>query len=95
MEHNETIRDQTGIARQRVMAHLFVGAGLTLFYAFTRGTTWQGSATLHTVMEAIATLLLLSVLAWLREQRLGDAGRIGERPVYPFAGALGEKAYAQ
>jgi PAS domain S-box-containing protein len=144
------------VARQRVMAYLFIGAGLTFWYAVMRGTPWHGSATLHTVMEAVATLLaltvgamalvryyskknntflligtgflgtafldgyhavvtstafvpymptdlphllpwswiasrqflsvflFLSIVFWLREQRLGDAGRISERAVYLF-----------
>jgi len=125
-----------------------------------RGTTWHGSATLHTVMEAVATLLaltvgamalvrfyskknntflfigagflgtafldgyhaivtsaafkpfmpsdlphlipwswvasrlflsvflFLSLIAWLREQRLGESGQISEISVYLFAGAF-------
>ena len=160
MEKNEPTRDQTGVVRQRVIAYLFVGAGLTLCYAVIRGTTWNGSATLHTVMEAVATLLaltvgamalvrfyskknntflfigagflgtafldgyhaivtsaafkpfmpsdlphlipwswvasrlflsvflFLSLIAWLREQRLGESGQISERSVYLFAGAF-------
>ena len=160
MEKNEPTRDQTGVVRQRVIAYLFVGAGLTLCYAVIRGTTWHGSATLHTVMEAVATLLaltvgamalvrfyskknntflfigagflgtafldgyhaivtsaafkpfmpsdlphlipwswvasrlflsvflFLSLIAWLREQRLGESGQISERSVYLFAGAF-------
>ena len=126
-------------------------------YAVTRGSTWIGSAQLHTVMESIATLLamivgamplvrfyakqnntflfigtgflgtafldgyhaivtsaffkpfmpsdlpalipwswvasrqflsiliFLSIIAWLREQRLGEAGRVREKTVYVFA----------
>jgi len=160
LEKNEPTRDQTGVVRQRVIAYLFVGAGLTLCYAVIRGTTWHGSATLHTVMEAVATLLaltvgamalvrfyskknntflfigagflgtafldgyhaivtsaafkpfmpsdlphlipwswvasrlflsvflVLSLIAWLREQRLGESGQISERSVYLFAGAF-------
>jgi PAS domain S-box-containing protein len=160
LEKNEPTRDQTGVVRQRVIAYLFVGAGLTLCYAVIRGTTWHGSATLHTVMEAVATLLaltvgamalvrfyskknntflfigagflgtafldgyhaivtsaafkpfmpsdlphlipwswvasrlflsvflFLSLIAWLREQRLGESGQISERSVYLFAGAF-------
>ena len=125
-----------------------------------RGTTWHGSATVHTVMEAVATLLaltvgamalvrfyskknntflfigagflgtafldgyhaivtsaafkpfmpsdlphlipwswvasrlflsvflFLSLIAWLREQRLGESGQISEISVYLFAGAF-------
>jgi hypothetical protein len=63
MEKNEPVRDQAGTARRRVIAYLCVGAGLTLGYAFMRGVTWHGSATLHTVMEAVATLLALTVAA--------------------------------
>lgn len=40
---------------------MFIGLGLTLGYAFLRGASWHGSATLHTVMEAVATLLALTV----------------------------------
>jgi len=144
-------------ARRRMAAYWIVGLGLVLGYAVTRGSTWTGSAQLHTVMEAVATLLavivgamalvrfyakknntflfigtgflgsafldgyhtivtsvffkpfmpsdlpalipwswvasrqflsilmLLSVLAWRREQRLGESGRISEKIVYVFA----------
>ena len=143
-------------ARRRVAAYWIVGLGLVLGYAVTRGSTWIGSAQLHTVMEAVATLLamivgamalvrfyakknntflfigtgflgtafldgyhaivtsaffkpfmpsdlpalipwswvasrqflsilmFLSVLAWLREQKLGEAGRVSEKAVYVF-----------
>jgi len=167
LEKNEPTRDQTGVVRQRVIAYLFVGAGLTLCYAVMRGTTWHSSATLHTVVEAVATLLaltvgamalvrfyskknntflfigagflgtafldgyhafvtstafkpfipseelpaliswswvasrlflsvflFLSLLAWLREHRLGDAGRVGEKTVYLFAGAFALVSFA-
>lgn len=144
-------------ARRRMAAYCIVGLGLVLGYATMRGSTWTGSAQLHTVMEAVATLLaviigamalvrfyakknntflfigtgflgtafldgyhtivtsaffrpfmpsdlpalipwswvasrqflsilmFLSVLAWLREQRLGESGRISEKTVYVFA----------
>ena len=134
-----------------------VGLGLMLGYAAMRGSIWTGGAQLHTVMEAVATLLalivgamalvrfyakenntflfigtgflgtafldgyhaivtsaffkpfmpsdlpalipwswvasrqflsifmILSILAWLREQKLGESGRIRENTVYVFA----------
>ena len=146
--------------RGRVAAYWAVGLGLTLAYGLLRGSTWRGSADLHTHMEAVATvlalvvgvmalvrfyakknntflfvgtgflgtacldgyhalvtshyfkaylpsdlpslipwswvasrfflaaLMYLSYLAWTRERRLGGNGRIGERTVHLFAGAL-------
>lgn len=146
--------------RGRVAAYWAVGLGLTLAYGLLRGSTWRGSADLHTHMEAVATvlalvvgvmalvrfyaqknntflfvgtgflgtacldgyhalvtshyfkaylpsdlpslipwswvasrfflaaLMYLSYLAWTRERRLGGNGRIGERSVHLFAGAL-------
>jgi len=160
MMNNENVRKQTDVNRQRIITYLSVGIGLTLCYVALRGTNWHGSTTLHTVMEAVSTLLalivgvmalvrfyskknntflfigsgflgtafldgyhtivtsvafqpfmpsdlpslipwswiasrqflsiflFLSVLAWLREQRLGEAGRINEKAVYVFAGAF-------
>ncbi len=148
------------VAKKRVLAYWLVGGGLTLGYAMMRGSSWQGSAQLHTYMEGLATLLALMVgamalvrfysqknntflfvgaaflgtgfldgyhalvtshyfkaylpsdlpalipwswvasrmflamlmylswLAWTREERLGEAGRIDERSVYLFTGAL-------
>ena len=55
------IGTQVNNIRHRIAVYLLVGAGLTLVYAFLRGTSWHGSATLHTVMEAMATLLALVV----------------------------------
>ena len=144
-------------ARRRMATYWTVGLGLALGYAATRGSNWTGSAQLHTVMEAVSTLLaliigtmalvrfyarknntflligsgflgtafldgyhtivtsaffrpfmpsdlpalipwswvasrqflaifmFLSVLVWLREQKLGEPGRISERMVYVFA----------
>ena len=43
------------------MAYLSVGASLALGYAFMRGTAWHSSATLHTLMEAVSSLLALTV----------------------------------
>ncbi len=146
--------------KRRVLGYWLVGGGLTIGYAMTRGSGWQGSAQLHTFMEGLATLLALMVgvmalvrfyskknntflfigtaflgtgfldgyhalvtsqyfkvylpsdlpalipwswvasrwflavliylsyLAWTRENRLGEAGRINERTVYLFTGAL-------
>ena len=136
---------------------MIVGLGLVLGYAATRGSIWTGGAQLHTVMEAVATLLamivgamalarfyakrnntflfigtgflgtafldgyhaiatslffkpfmpsdmptlipwswvasrqflsilmVLSLLAWLREHRLGKAGRFSDKTIYAFA----------
>ena len=61
IELNGSLQDLAGTARRRVIAYLGVGIGLTLVYAFLRGTPWHGSATLHTAMEAVATLLALTV----------------------------------
>jgi PAS domain S-box-containing protein len=145
------------VARRRAVTYWVVGLGLTLGYAVTRGSAWQGGVQLHTLMETVATLLaatvgamalvrfytkkdntflliavgflgtafldgyhavvtstafrpympsdlpslipwswvasrqflsifmFLSWLAWLREDRLGEAGRIREKAVYLFA----------
>ena len=45
----------------RLFTYLSIGAGLTLFYAYMRGSTWHGSGQLHTLMEVAATLLALIV----------------------------------
>ena len=146
----------TNVGR-RITAYWIIGLGLMLGYAATRGSIWIGGAQLHTVMEAVSTLLamivgtmalvrfyakknntflfigtgflgtsfldgyhaivtsaffkplmpsdlpalipwswvasrqflsifmFLSILAWLREQRLGESSRISERTVYVFA----------
>ena len=148
------------IAKRRVLGYWLVAIGLTVGYVMMRGSGWQGSTQLHTLMEGIATLLAsivgamslvrfyskknntflfigtgflgtalldgyhaavtsaffasylpselsslipwswvasrlflsvllcLSWLAWIREQRLGEAGRISERSVYLVAGGL-------
>jgi hypothetical protein len=144
------------LATRRIVTYAAVGLGLTLGFALLHGHSWRGSAHLHTVMEAVATLLallvaamalvrfyskkdgtflligtgflgtafldgyhtvvtsaffrpympsdlpslipwswvasrqflailmVLSWLAWRREQRLGEAGRVGEGTVYLF-----------
>ncbi len=144
-------------ARRRMATYWIVGLGLILGYAATRGSIWNGGAQLHTVMEAVSTLLalivgtmalvrfyakknntflligtgflgtafldgyhaivtsaffkpfmpsdlpalipwswvasrqflsifmFLSILAWLREQKLGQSGRINAKTVYIFA----------
>ena len=160
--NQEKIRSTSEIrlATRRATTYWAIGVGLILFYVVLRGSTWQGSAHLHTIMEAVATnlalmvgvmalvryyskknntflfigaaflgtacldgyhtvvtseffapylpsdlpslipwswvasrlylsvLLFLSYIAWRREQRLGDAGRISERSVYWFTGTL-------
>ena len=144
-------------ARRRIATYWIVGLGLILGYAATRGSNWIGGAQLHTVMEAVSTLLalivgalalvrfyaknsntflligsgflgtafldgyhtivtsaffkpfmpsdlpalipwswvasrqflpifmFLSILVWVREQKLGEQGRISEKVVYVFA----------
>lgn len=47
--------------RRRVLSYWLVGVGLALSYLFFRGAEWQGSAQLHTLMEALATLLAFIV----------------------------------
>lgn len=141
-------------------SYWIVGGALAIGYAMMRGSDWQGSAQLHTLMEGIATLLALMVgvmslvrfyskqnntflfigtgflgtslfdgyhaivtssffapylpsdlpslipwswvasrlflsillsfswVAWTREQRLGEAGRISQRMVYLITGLL-------
>lgn len=49
------------ISQHRATTYLATGLGLTLCYALLRGSDWQGGATLHTVMEAMATLLAFVV----------------------------------
>jgi PAS domain S-box-containing protein len=48
-------------ALRRVMSYWLVGAGLTLSYLSLRGSAWQGSIQLHTLMEALATVLALTI----------------------------------
>ncbi len=57
----EALQDQTNLVRYRIAIYVVVGLGLMASYAFLRGVTWQGSATLHVVMEAVSTLLALIV----------------------------------
>lgn len=47
--------------RHRIITYLTVGVGLSVSYFLLRGTTWSGSMQLHTLMEAVATLLALTV----------------------------------
>jgi len=144
----------------RASSYAVVAVGLTVGFLLGHGSGWRGSAELHTLMEAVATLLalligamalvryyskksntflfigagflgtafldgyhavvtsaffrpfmpsdlpslipwswvasrqflavfmLLSWLAWSRQARLGDAGRIGEGTVYAFSAAF-------
>ena len=51
----------TAIPRKRAFVYIAVAIGLTLGYIAFRGHEWQGSVQLHTVMEAIATLLAATV----------------------------------
>ncbi len=62
-------------ARTRIVAYWVLGLGLILAYALLRGSTWQGSAYLHTVMEAVATVLALfvGIMALVRHYSRGDS----------------------
>ena len=56
-----TRQQPNGTAKNRVVTYWVVGIFLTLAYALMRGSAWQGSTQIHTVMEAIATILALVV----------------------------------
>ncbi len=45
----------------RVVTYLIIGVGLTIGFVLLRDTTWVGNEQLHTLMEALATLLALVV----------------------------------
>jgi len=47
--------------RTRATVYTVTAVGLTLGYTPLRGNTWQGGATLHTVMEGMSTLLAVIV----------------------------------
>ena len=47
------------VAERRVLSYWIVGVGLLIGYAMLRGSSWQGSTQLHTLMESLATLLAL------------------------------------
>ena len=48
-------------SRRRAHTYWIIGIALILAYGISRGSEWHGSATLHTVMEAVGTLLALLV----------------------------------
>ena len=52
---------QALIIRNRVLAYWAIGIATCLGYALSRGSSWQGDAQLHTVMEVISTVLALTV----------------------------------
>ncbi len=56
-----TRQQPNGTAKTRVVTYWAVGVGLTLAYALLRGSAWQGSTQLHTIMETMATVLALVV----------------------------------
>ncbi len=47
--------------KRRVLSYWAVGLGLVIGYTMMRGSGWQGSSQLHTLMEGVATLLALIV----------------------------------
>ena len=54
--------------RRKAIAYGGLFAGLFLGYLLMRGSTWEGSTQLHTLMELAATLLalLVGILALVR-----------------------------
>ena len=52
---------QRARARSRLGIYFGGAAGLVILFVLLRGSDWQGSATLHTIMEAVATLLAMFV----------------------------------
>ncbi len=68
MKNAESKRQAPEFARQRVVIYMCAGAGLMLAYAALRGSGWHGSASLHTLMEAVATLvaLIVGAMAFVR-----------------------------
>jgi PAS domain S-box-containing protein len=56
-------------SKKQIQINFFIlGIGLSLSYIFLRGSSYQGSATLHTIMESLATLLafITGIMALLR-----------------------------
>ncbi len=47
--------------KYRILSYWVVGIGLTLLYISMRGSTWQGSTELHTLMEIVAFILAIMV----------------------------------
>lgn len=56
-EDDESARD----VKRKISQYVLVSAGLVIFYFLFSGFEWKGSSHLHTIMEAIATLLALIV----------------------------------
>ena len=48
-------------AGRRLLTYWVLGVSMPLFYAVVRGAPWLGSGQLHTLMEAVATLLAVIV----------------------------------
>ena len=51
----------TNTSKKRFASYLITFLGLTIAYASVRDSAWQGDETLHTVMEALATLLAVVI----------------------------------
>ena len=62
-------------ARVRIATYWALGLGLIMAYALLRGLNWQGGAHLHTLMEAVATVLALivGVMALVRHYSRNDS----------------------
>ena len=58
MTTTEATRSST---RLRLTSYWMVGLSLCLCYAFLRDSDWKSTSEFHTIVEAIATLLALTV----------------------------------
>ncbi len=47
--------------QRRVISYVVLGLGLTILYALLRGSQWQGSTVMHSIMELAATILAFTV----------------------------------
>jgi PAS domain S-box-containing protein len=65
----------TASSTRRVVQYAALGLGLTVAYFLLRGSAWQGTETLHTVMESLATLLafFVGVMALIRHYSKKDS----------------------
>jgi PAS domain S-box-containing protein len=53
--------DRPEIVRRRQTAYWVTGVGLTVLLLLGHGSEWRGGAELHTVMEAVSTMLAMTV----------------------------------
>ncbi len=60
MTKTELVTNQTTV-KKRIWAYILTATILIISYPLLRSSNWQGSTQIHTLMEAIATMLALSV----------------------------------